>query len=74
LRTQQHTLVLDREGGTEQCVLYDRAEDPHQLRNVADEQPGVVRDLRVELEEWLQRTGDPWLDPLTGPSALGEER
>ena len=61
LRTLQHTLVLTREGDTEVCVLYDRAEDPHQLRNTAAEQPEVVSALRIELEEWLAMTGDPWI-------------
>jgi arylsulfatase A-like enzyme len=63
VRTLQHTLVLSREGDAEECVLHDRAQDPHQLRNVADEQPEVVSVLSIELEEWLCRTRDPWMVP-----------
>jgi arylsulfatase A-like enzyme len=60
VRTRQHTMILNREGDAEECVLYDRAVDPHQLRNVAVEQPEVVQGLRGELDEWLHRTRDPW--------------
>jgi arylsulfatase A-like enzyme len=63
LRTLRHTLVLDREGGAEECVLYDRDSDPYQIRDVAVEQPEVVRTLRVELDEWLHRTRDPCIQP-----------
>jgi arylsulfatase A-like enzyme len=62
VRTLQYTLVLSREGDTEEGVLYDRAEDPHEVRNVAVEQPEVVQGLRVELEEWLRVTRDPWTE------------
>jgi arylsulfatase A-like enzyme len=61
LRTLRYTLILDRDGEEERCVLYDRAEDPYQLQNVAGQQPGVVQALRLELEARLRRTGDPWL-------------
>ncbi len=61
VRTLQHTLVVNCEDGAEEWVLHDRVQDPHQLRNVAAEQPEVVSALAVELEEWLGRTGDPWL-------------
>lgn len=66
VRTLQHTLVLNREKGTEDWLLYDRAQDPYQLRNMADVQPEVVQALRVELEEWLNRTRDPWVTKSTG--------
>jgi arylsulfatase A-like enzyme len=62
VRTRQHTMILNREGAAEECVLYDRAADPHQLRNVAVEQPEVVQGLRGELDEWLHRTRDPWIE------------
>ena len=63
VRTKQHTLVVDRMPGKEQqLLLYDRAADPYQLRNVAEEQPDVVeRLIREELNPWLRRTEDPWL-------------
>jgi arylsulfatase A-like enzyme len=65
VRTLQHTLVVNRVDGTEECVLYDRALDPYQLRNVAHQQREVVQALRVELEEWLYRTRDPWMTMST---------
>jgi len=60
VRTLQHTLILNRVGSAEECVLYDRTQDPHQLRNVAAEQLEVVQALRIEFEEWLCMTRDPW--------------
>jgi arylsulfatase A-like enzyme len=45
----------------ERYTLYDLEKDPYQLHNVADENPSLVADLRRELDEWLERTGDPWV-------------
>jgi len=41
--------------------LFDVVKDPHQLRNLADlpDYAEVKRKLRAELEQWMQRTGDP---------------
>jgi len=42
-------------------TLYDRRADPYQLKNIADEQPGIVKRLiRDELDPWLIKTHDPW--------------
>ena len=39
----------------------DNVADPHQLENIAEDQPEVVdRLIREELIPWLHRTGDPW--------------
>lgn len=35
------------------CELYDLAQDPDELRNVADERPTEVAELKAELEEWI---------------------
>ena len=61
IRTHGHTLVRVREpGAAEQLILHDNRADPYQLRNVAADDPALVRDLAAELDGWLQRTGDPW--------------
>jgi len=63
VRTERHTLVIDRMPGQEEnIILYDNVADPYQLKNVAEDQPEVVgRLIREELTPWLRRTGDPWL-------------
>ena len=64
VRTKQHTLVVDHmPGKEEQLILYDNIADPYQLRNIAENQPDVVNRLvREELDPWLRRTEDPWLE------------
>jgi arylsulfatase A-like enzyme len=48
--------------------LYNLIEDPGELRNLADEEPGVVELLRARMTEWVNRrlaeTGKP--DPILG--------
>ena len=61
MRTARYTYVVERGGdGSARCALYDRTEDPYQLRDVAGERPEVVRRLRGELRGWLEATGDRW--------------
>ena len=64
VRTTQHTLVVDRMPGREEhFLLYDNVADPYQLENIAEDHPEVVQRLtRKELEPWLRRTDDPWLE------------
>jgi len=64
VRTPQYTLVVDQmPRKDEQLLLYDNAADPHQLKNIAQEQPKLADQLiREELVPWLRRTGDPWLE------------
>jgi len=64
VRTRQYTLVVNHMPGQEPThVLYDRRADPYQLKNIADEQPEIVEQLiRDELDPWLTKTHDPWLD------------
>lgn len=66
VRTERHTLVVDRmPGKDEQLLLYDNVADPFQLKNIAVGQPQLVdRLLYQELAEWLRKTGDPWRVPV----------
>ena len=63
VRTDRHTLVLTKaKDGSIRQELYDRSTDPYQLKNLASEQPDVVKRLiDTELTPWLRKTGDPWL-------------
>jgi len=62
LRTHHHTFVIQRQRGKEDtCILHDNQVDPYQLKNVADENPTIVQQLTAELNQWLEKTDDPWL-------------
>ena len=72
VRTHRYTFMLDRGWHTKDApkdlsiVLYDRKNDPYQTRNVADENPELVKELIVnELIPWLKHTKDPWLEDRT---------
>jgi len=69
VRTARHKLIRARETdyyGNPDVELYDLKADPGEQRNLAEEQPAVVRRLSRRLDEWLQRrlaeTGLP--DPI----------
>jgi hypothetical protein len=49
-------------------VLYDLATDPGETRNLATEQPSLVRELRDELYvKIMQPMLDLWVDPAAPP-------
>lgn len=64
VRTHTHTLaVLKSPDGSQNLELYNRREDPYQLYNIATENPDVAEQLiREELNPWLYKIGDPWLE------------
>jgi arylsulfatase A-like enzyme len=70
VRTDRWKLILARDHPDiherPPVELYDFAADPGEQRNVAEENPDVVAELRADLEEWLARrqaeTGLP--DPV----------
>ncbi|NOR81933.1 MAG: sulfatase-like hydrolase/transferase, partial [Ardenticatenales bacterium] len=62
LRTHHYTFIVIREKGqTERFVLHDNEKDPYQLDNIAGENPVLIQQLTVELNQWLEKTNDPWL-------------
>jgi arylsulfatase A-like enzyme len=68
VRTHRYTLMISRmpDEPTE-TVLHDNVEDPYQLENIAAANPDIVaRLVEEELNPWLERTGDPWLERITG--------
>lgn len=63
VRTHTHTLVVKRDPGeADRVLLYDSIEDPYQLVDVAGDSPELVARISEELDDWLRRTKDPWLD------------
>lgn len=63
VRTHRYTFVIQRQKGKEdKYILHDNQNDPYQLKNIADENPAVVKQLTAELNQWLEKTKDPWLE------------
>jgi len=59
VRTERYTYARWLQGGT---LLYDTANDPYQLRNLALE-PGhevLLAEMEAELQGWLERLDDPF--------------
>jgi len=65
VRTSRYTLeiVKSPEGGIRRTSLFDNEEDPYQNESIATSHPDLVSELvESELNPWLRKTGDPWLD------------
>ena len=67
LRTPTHFLLVQRGDSGEEYTLTDLERDPYQLHDVAGDNPTLVRELCRQLDGWLERTNDPWLDARRGP-------
>ena len=65
LRTDDYTFVIQRSEKGETVHLYNLSEDPYQQKECAEIEPEIVARLRMELNDWLQKTNDPW-DQVTG--------
>ncbi|MGY8770265.1 MAG: sulfatase family protein [Pirellulales bacterium] len=62
IRTHRFTLMIERQPGEEErLILHDNKLDPYQIKNLAEDRPGVVAQLiSDELNPWLNRLRDPW--------------
>ena len=61
VRTHRWVFVVDRqEHDPEKLFLFDCEKDPYQLENVAESRPEIVSQMRGLLDQWLEKTGDPW--------------
>ena len=62
VRTHDWKLVISkRRGKPTQTFLYNRKNDPYEMKNVAEANPAKVEELTAELTRWLTHTKDPWL-------------
>ena len=63
VRTHRYTLMTTRVGRSrKRHVLHDNLADPYQLCNIAKQNEDIVQKLKTEeLEPWLRKTHDPWL-------------
>ena len=62
VRTHRHTYVVTRTGEDEEIILHDNVADPYQLQNIAGDHPDLEAELEDEMNSWLEKTGDPWLN------------
>jgi len=61
LRTNRYTFTITPdEDGKKHILLFDNKKDPYQLKNIAESNPELVRELTEELKQWLEKTNDPW--------------
>ena len=61
VRTHRHTYLVTRTSQGEEIILHDNIADPYQLQNIAGEHPDLEAELEAEMNNWLAKTGDPWL-------------
>ena len=59
VRDDRFTLEVSKNKENLVINLYDRKEDPYQMKNFANDKPAVVKRLRKELNNWLVKTNDP---------------
>ena len=57
IRTHTHKYAIFLQGGVEE--LYDLREDPHEMHNLVEEQPGLASELRNRLLAWEKQHGLP---------------
>jgi len=63
VRTLRYKLVVRKSRDNSLTYrLYDRSDDPYEMKNIAGRNPKIVRTLmEEELIPWLKKTRDPWL-------------
>lgn len=65
LRTDTHTYAVHvTDGKMDQVILFDRKKDPHQMNNIASEEPRLVEKLNRQLKAWLIKTQDSFASYL----------
>lgn len=63
LRTHRYTLMISKTPNKAvETVLHDNIDDPYQLKNITQKKPDVVKELTREMESWLKKFNDPWLN------------
>lgn len=71
VRTEQWKYVYHELGGVEE--LYDEAEDPQELVNLAAERPDRVAELREVLIDWVRTHGDDHMLTADGDLVVSDE-
>ena len=65
VRNGRYTFVINQPEGKEKTiVLYDRLNDPYELKNIAPENPELVKEFTRETAKWIIKNKDPWIKNL----------
>jgi len=66
LRTHNYTFVIKniKNEDKRSIILHDNKNDPYQLKNIANEKPQLIVDLREKLMKRLKEINDPWLNEI----------
>jgi arylsulfatase A-like enzyme len=65
VRTDRYTFVIDQgKERPKEVMLFDRRNDPFQMKNIAGESTELSKELTSMLKEWLVKYQDPWLKNL----------
>ncbi|MBU3811067.1 MAG: hypothetical protein H9893_05370 [Candidatus Niameybacter stercoravium] len=60
IRDKRYTFILSAADGKQRCILYDRQEDPYQMKDIIEDNKGLARTYLEKLKIWLQEIDDPF--------------
>jgi arylsulfatase A-like enzyme len=62
VRTARYTMMISKMPDEPvETFLHDNVSDPYQLQNIAEDRPGVIKELTGKLNAILKKLNDPWL-------------
>jgi len=63
VRTGRYTFIIEEKGkGKFNKLLFDNEKDKYQMNNIAEDKPEIVSELAKELNAWLEKTNDPYIE------------
>ncbi|OXU16021.1 sulfatase family protein [Sedimentisphaera salicampi] len=60
VRSDRYTYEVKLRKGKKQIRLFDRKKDPYQMQNIAYQKKDVAEIMHKELQNWLEKTRDPY--------------
>jgi N-acetylglucosamine-6-sulfatase len=63
LRNDRYTFVMQRNNKGEEtgALLFDNQSDPFQLKNIADDEPTLVKKYKRQVFDKIKNINDPWV-------------
>lgn len=61
IRTDQYTLAYERKGKKFEGFLFDRKNDPFEMKNLFNKDDARVIEMKKDLAKWLKNTNDPFV-------------
>lgn len=62
LRTLTHLFAVDKTADSKKVWLFDLKNDPYELDNIADQNGALCAHLEIEMNAWLCKNNDAWMD------------